>query len=646
VDLSCFILEKPNFALTTGEKAIINLVPPDILELHDDMKIHLRILSLPEKTKLPQISEKHLGKLICVEGILRKITEIYLTLKDAVFKCMRCGSIIKIHQELEMGTTKMLTPLECSKEQGGCGRMESSTTFKLLKEDSIYVDTEKVEIQDIPEGVLGAKIERKIGYLFDDITGKLQPGDRIVLNGIVRAKPQFRGGNQTTEFKLLLQGISLEVLDRAYEQIEITDTDILRIKTEAQNPEVFNHLVSSIAPSVYGQYFPKLAISHVLFGGSERLLPDGTKKRGDIHLLMVGDPGVAKTQILKAVAELSPRGMYVQGKQVTAAGLTAACVRDEFGEGRWSLEAGAMVLADKGTLCISDFQNMNENDRTAMHDALEQQVISIAKAGITAELKSRCSVLADANPKGGRWSDFSPIADQINISPPLLSRFDIIFVIKDKPEMARDDAIAQHILGTFSGSALDECIQCKPYFDKKFLQKYIAYAKSLNPKLEENGDAFKTLKNFYLQTRNDARALEQGVVTATARQLDGLVRLAFASARIRLSEIVEVEDAKRSIEIIHQFMKGFVDEEGTFDIDMIAAGTSHSQRDMIFDLMTIIQALQDGSGKKIAKLSDILDETESRAYYDRTRIITALEKMVTHGYLYHPTSNKNEFRVV
>ena len=374
-------------------------------------------MALPEKTQIPEISEKHLGTLVSVEGKLQKIKQRYLTLKVGYFKCTRCGTLHEIEQETGLGPNQIQEPLECSKYSGGCGRAASSTSFKFLKDQSKYLNTEKLEIQDLPEGALGAKIQRKIGYVFDDLTGILQPGDVVNLVAIVQTRPRL-------------------------------------IKNAARNPDVFSNLVNSIAPSVYGHFYPKLAMGHSMFGGVERQMSDGTRKRGDIHILNVGDPSTAKTQILIALSELAPRALYVQGRQVTAAGLTAAAVKDEFGEGGWSLEAGAMVLVDKGTLCISDFHNMNENDRTAMNDALEQQVVSIAKAGITAVLNCRCNVIADANPKFGRFSEFSSISEQIDLSPPLLSRFDAIFIIRDKPELAKDTRIAQHILTGVSDRAI------------------------------------------------------------------------------------------------------------------------------------------------------------------------------------------------
>lgn len=633
-----YILTNPDQALERGMEAIKEQLPPDFHERYNTYTINLRILNLPENLPLHGISVDCIDKLIQVEGVLRKITEIYSTLKVGVYKCVRCGTFHRIDQDIKLGGSIEKQPLECAKELGGCGRASTSTVFKRLDNESEFINTEKFELQDLPEGAFGAKLERKVGYLFDDLTGKLQPGDRVKLTAITRINQQFkRNTTPSTEFRLLLQINALEITETAYEAIQLTDEDIVKIKRESENPELIYNLVQSIAPAVYGDFYIKLAIALQLFGGVEIVNLDGTKMRGDIHILMVGDPATAKTQILIAISELAPRGLYVQGRQTTAAGLTAAAVKDQFSGERWSLEAGAMVLADKGTLCISDFQNMSEEDRTAMHDALEQQVVSIAKAGITAKLNARCSVLADANPKYGRWSSSTAISEQIGLTPSIISRFDAIFIMADKPDLARDTEIAQHILASYSRAD-----KYKPYYERDFLRKYIAYAKTIAPKLEENGDAFKLLKKFYLETRSNKAALEEGVVTVTPRQLGGLIRCAFASARARLSEVVELEDAERSIQINSYYLRSFVNEAGIPDIDLIASGYSSSQRDLILKLTDIIRELEEQSGNRIAEESDILMRLSDQ---QPERVKNALEKLVRDGHLYRPMG-KEKYRLV
>lgn len=628
-EFSAYLLEEPNLALDTGEQAIQKNLPPDFGDSFPDGKVHLRILNLSdnEKVPLPETSVKHMDKLISVEGILRKMTPIYLTLRTAAYKCNRCGIVHKLNQDLIWAMGQRKEPLECPKELGGCGREASSTSFKLLSNQCTFINTEKFEIQDIPEGAYGAKVERMRGYLYNDLTGIAQPGDRVRFTAIVRAKPRSRRGNPSIEYDLLLEVIGLEILDRSYEDIEVMPEDIAEIEAESKNPDLFEHLVDSIAPSVFGYYIEKEAIALQQFGAVSKQRPDGTRQRGDIHILLVGDPGTAKTLILQAVSELAPRAIYVQARQTTAAGLTCAAVKDkEFGEGegRWTLEAGVMVLMDGGLVCISDFHNMKPEDMAVMHDALEQGEVSIAKAGITAKFSCRCCVLADANPKRGRWNQSDSVSDQIGLAPPIISRFDAIFKISDTPDKSKDKAISRHILKEYFNQDETKAAY-QPYFDKTFMRKYMAHAKNINPVLEENGEAFDMIQDFYLTTRNMTEAIEDGVVTITPRQLVGLTRFALASARARLSEIVEPEDAERSIRINQYYLKQFVTESGIFDADMLASGTSHDQRKMINTLREIITELEtEGPVEE----SDIVKEMSE---YGEERVKTLLKRLLREG---------------
>ncbi len=215
-----------------------------------------------------------------------------------------------------------------------------------------------------------------------------------------------------------------------------------------RDPQLQRKIVRSIAPTIYGNEDVKEAVALQLFGGIPKEMPDGTHLRGDIHMLLVGDPGIAKSQILRYVVTLSPRGIYTSGKSSTAAGLTATAVKDEFGDGRWTLEAGALVLADMGIAAVDEMDKMRTEDRSALHEAMEQQSISVAKAGITATLRCRCALLGAANPKLGRFDAYTPISEQINMPAALLSRFDLIFVMQDMPDPKLDEAIAEHILKT------------------------------------------------------------------------------------------------------------------------------------------------------------------------------------------------------
>jgi replicative DNA helicase Mcm len=357
-----------------------------------------------------------------------------------------------------------------------------------------------------------------------------------------------------------MDAVSIENQEMAFEEVEVTEEDEKEILKMSKDPEIYLKMRQSMAPTIYGMEIEKDALVLQLFGGLSKKMPDGTYIRGDIHTLFVGDPGTAKSQMLNYLSKLAPRSIYASGKASSAAGLTAAAVRDEFGEGQWTLEAGALVLSDMGIACIDEIDKMSDQDRSSLHQAMEQQEISIAKAGISATLKSRCAILAAANPKLGRFDEFIPLHEQINMPPALLSRFDLIFSILDKPSREKDTELANHILQTHKAGEVQENIaksikskhnkkkqdilmeNILPIFEPDFLRKYVAFAKrNIFPVMSD--DALELLKNYYVDFRNSS----EDSIPFTPRQLEAFVRLAEASARVRLSDEVTIQDAKRAI---------------------------------------------------------------------------------------------------
>ncbi|MGI0155432.1 MAG: ATP-binding protein, partial [Thermoplasmata archaeon] len=349
---------------------------------------------------------------------------------------------------------------------------------------------------------------------------------------------------------------------------------------------------------IKGMEEEKEAIALQLFGGVEKKYPDGVRVRGDIHALIVGDPGTAKSQLLRYVAEVAPRGIYTSGKGATAAGLTAAAVKDDFAGGRWVLEAGMLVLADGGMAVIDELDKMSPDDRSAMHEALEQQCVSIAKAGITSTLNARCPVLAAANPKWGRFSNDRTIAEQIDLPPTLLSRFDVIFSIKDHPNQDRDRRLADGILASHrEGESRvyapnERTSRSGAPFPPELLKKYIAYAKrTIRPVLSDA--ALSAISDYYVKVRSQGEEPD-APVPITARQLEALIRLSEAAAKARLSNEVGVEDARRAIQIMQNFLKRVaMTEGGKLDVDLVQSGVSHSQRERLDIVMRVMRELQD-----------------------------------------------------
>ena len=644
--LAELVLEQPYKAIYNAELALKKIDTA----AGDKLNLHFRVINIPDTNKIiiRKIRANHLGKFMAVDGLVKKRTEVRPKLQVGAFQCSKCGAIIRVEQEEDI----LKEPSECSEDQGGCGRVSS---FKLLSSLSQFIDSQKIEIQENPEGLRGgAQPERISVFLEDDLVGEIAPGDRVIVNGILHSMQRRRGTFRLTSFDKIMDANSVESQELAFEEVEVTPEDEKEILNISKDSNIYEKMKTSIAPTIYGMDVEKEALVLQLFGGLAKEMPDGTRMRGDIHTLFVGDPGTAKSQLLVYLSKLAPRSVYASGKASSAAGLTAAAVRDEFGEGQWTLEAGALVLADMGVACIDEIDKMEDADRSSMHQAMEQQEISVAKAGINATLKSRCAILAAANPKLGRFDEFLPIHEQINMPPALLSRFDLIFSILDKPNRETDTALATHILRTHKGGEVTENIKrskkskhskkeqeelmkiAMPTFEPEFLRKYVAYAKrNIFPVMTD--EATEILKNYYV----DFRSQSEESVTFTPRQLEAFVRLAEASAKIRLSQQVTTDDAKRAIYIIDQYLRrvGMDRETGRFDIDIIATGISHSQHDRMRTIIDIIQRLSNEAKDGNATRGDIIREAEIDGL-ESGKVEEALDRLKRQGQIYEPAHGK------
>ncbi|OPX65193.1 MULTISPECIES: minichromosome maintenance protein MCM [unclassified Methanoregula] len=602
--------------------------------------VNIRFVNLPKKTLIRDIRSEDINKFMSVEGILRKTTEVRPRVVMAAFRCP-AGHFT--YKEQKYG--KFIEPDGCATD--GC-------TFKkleLMPKRSKFVDSQKLRIQESPEGLRGGEQPQTLDVdVTDDLSGKVSPGDRIIINGILRSMQRIVKGEKSTVFDIFLECNSIEVAEKEFEEVEIDEKAEDEIRRLSKDPMIYRMITHSVAPTIYGSEDVKQAIALQLFGGIAKEMPDGSRLRGDIHVLLIGDPGIAKSQLLRYVVKLSPRAIYTSGQSSTAAGLTATAVKDEFGEGRWTLEAGALVLADMGVAAVDEMDKMEKGDRSALHEAMEQQSISVAKAGITATLKSRCALLGAANPKYGRFDMFGDISDQINMPPSLLSRFDLIFIMTDQPEQKRDLAIAEHILKAHSTGELiaqhkktpipgvtDEYIleQLKPVMpdiDPSLFRKYVAYSKrSCYPML--SAEAKEALVNYYLKLRGIAEPNKP--VPVTARQLEALVRLAEASARIRLSDTIEQTDAERVIHIVDACLRqiAYDARTGTFDIDKVVTGISKEKRDIV---RVIKDAIRDigGEGRRAA-IDQVIDAVSAKGF-PREKVKEGIDMLLRHGEAMEP----------
>ncbi len=610
-DFAAHLFKRPRTMFAAGERKLKELLPAD----SDGVEIVLRVTEMPKdrRVEIRDIRAKHLGKFIAVEGLVKRATEVRPKFTTAMFECLRCGRDIPVQQDENI----LREPLECVKDgsmdqfgNSGCGRVSGSTSFKLVPEFSVFIDSQKIDLQEKPEELQGgAQPQTLTGTAEDDLTGKLFPGNRVFINGILRSKQRDTNRQKTTLMDIFLEVNSIEQMDPELAEVEILPEDLEKIKELAADPGIYTKLVQSISPTIYGLHIEKESLALQLFGGVEKDMPDGTHIRGDIHILLVGDPGVAKSQLLRYIAKLTPRGIYASGKSSSSAGLTAAAVKDEFGEGRWTLEAGALVLADRGVACIDELDKMTDQDRSSMHEAMEQGTISVAKAGITATLRARSAILGAANPKLGRFqqSEGVGLADQINLPPTLLSRFDLIFTMSDKPDKEKDDLIADHIIKSHLVGERKRCVETGeeyehskeldemnksmlPTIDPQLLRKYVYHARTVHPIMSE--EAMRAIKEYYLSVRSGS-GKDVKAVPITARQLEACIRLSEASARGRLSPEVTVDDASRAIKIFKEFMNRVIGlGGGQFDIDIVATGIPRSQVEQMNRLREIIHDLE------------------------------------------------------
>ena len=609
-ELADLLIEKPEEVIEAAQIAIKNIDP-----LVKDVDINIRFEHLSNNIPLKDLLSKYIGTFVSADGIVRKTDEIRPRIETGVFECRGC---MRLHEVEQTSSNTILEPSLCSE----CG----GRSFRLLQEESKYIDTQTARMQEPLENLSGGtEPKQMLMVLEDDLVDELNPGDKVRITGTLKTFREERSG----KFKNYIYVNHIEPLEQEFEELKLSEEDEEKIIELSQDPHIYDKIIASTAPSIRGYRDVKEAIALQLFGGAAKELEDETKLRGDIHILIVGDPGIGKSQILKYVSRLAPRSIYTSGKGTSGAGLTAAAVRDELGG--WSLEAGALVLGDQGNVCVDELDKMRSEDRSALHEALEQQTVSIAKAGIMATLNSRCSVLAAANPKFGRFDRYKVLAEQIDLPAPIISRFDLIFVIEDKPSREGDSKLAEHILEIHKENTVDYEIE------PELLRKYIAYArKNVNPKLTD--EANEILREFYVNTRN-SNPEDQGAVPITARQLEAIIRLSEASAKIKLKDYVEKEDAEKAVRLQMACLKevGVDPETGEMDADIVSGGTPKSDRDKIQRVTEEIKLLEEEFAGD-APLNVLITNMNEKFNVSQEKTEQIVRNLIQKGVIYEPSN--------
>ncbi|HIJ98815.1 TPA: minichromosome maintenance protein MCM, partial [archaeon] len=626
-EIADFLLANPEEALRVAQDAIFEIDLP----IEGDYKINVRFFNSPKESEVTirDIRAEHIERFITIEGIVKGTTEVRPEAIRIEFECPVCRKPIIMSQ---FGR-KIRSPFVC--DDPACG---GRGYFKVQKVD--LVDSQIIQIQEPPEDIVGSEQPAHLPvHLTDDIVSpkeskKVLPGNRIKITGLLRKIPAVsRAGAQLTKYDLYIDANYVEPIEREFEEIELNSEDEKAIKKLAKDPHLYEKFITSIAPSIFGYPEIKEAILLQLFGGIPKSQPDGTKIRGNIHLFLIGDPAVGKSQLLWYVSRLAPKGRFVSGKKASGAGLTAAVVRDEV-TGGFILEAGAMILANKGIVCVDEFDKMDKDDMSAMLEAMEQGTISIAKAGIVTTLNADTTILAAANPKYGRFDTYKSLIDQIDLGTGgavVLSRFDLKFVIQDVPGPEKDTALADHVLESLTAPE-----RIEPKLSIDLIRKYIAYAKKTSkPKLTE--DAKKIIKSFYVSWRSKYR--EEGgemTVALTPRQLEALIRISEASARVRLGGEVTVDDARRAIRLLEYSLRavGYEPETGRIDIDRIDIGISSVQRGRMHTMLTIVNELTEGVGKAVP-IEDILVKAKGQGI-DNIAAMEVINKLKEKGDLFEP----------
>ena len=610
-ELSEFLKDNPIEGIAAAEEGVKGV------DLITDEELNVRFSNMPEEdfVYLRNLRSQHLGQFIPVEGMIKRASQVKPEVISAEFQCTNCGEIV----EKEQDSSKLKSPYKCE----SCG----SRKFEVY--EKIMTDTQIVTIEENPESREGSEQPQNLsvrleGDLVDpDFQKKIIPGNVVHITGVLRERPMKK---DSKKYDIYMESNNIEPTEQEFEQIDLDEEEIEKMEEMAKNPDIFDRIIDSIAPSIYGHREVKKAIALQLFGGVKKGREDGVKSRGDIHILLIGEPGTGKSQLLKFTGELAPKGRYVVGKSSTGAGLTASVVKEE-STGEFSLEAGAVVLAHKGMAAIDEIDKMAAEDRSSLHEAMEQQQISVSKANIQATLNAETSILAAGNPKLGRFDPYEPIPQQISIGDTLLSRFDFIFPVKDEPDEEKDAKLSSQVLQNHI-----EPEETDAEIDQKELRKYIAYAKKKRPDLTQ--EAADKIQEFYISMRSRGSDEENGNVPITARQLEALVRIAEASARAELEDEVTEEDAQRAIDILTYCLEqvGVDPETGEFDADIIESGVSSSQRNRLQSVKHLIDKL---AGEDEAEIEEVLDKAEDEGI-DREQAEEVIDRLKRDGELYEP----------
>lgn len=622
-------VESPDEILNAFSRAIKEILQERFPEYarkieHD---IRARIANFPAERSLRQINSEVITKMTSVSGMVVRASEVKPLAKELTYKCL----------DKHISKFTLLDGMSLDKAVKCQSPKCPYTNLAIVAEESRFIDFQIVRLQELPEDLPPGQLPHYVNVsMKQDLVDYARPGDRIILTGIVRIEQERVSGVKQSEsalYRLRMDGNNIEFIGgrgikgtRRTEREEISPDEQKIIRTLSKNPDIYDRLIASFAPHIRGHELFKEAILLLIVGSTQRALSDGSKIRGDINVFLVGDPGTAKSEMLKFCARIAPRGLYTSGRGSTAAGLTAAVVRDA--SGIFMLEAGAVVLGDQGLVCIDEFDKMRPEDRSALHEVMEQQSASIAKGGIVATLNARTSILAAANPMFGKYDPFKNLTENVNLPIPLLTRFDLVFVVRDIPHEEKDRQIAQHILSQHGTSGTDTT----SLIDVDILTKYLAYAKQNDPVLTKQAE--NKIMEFYLKMRSVEGEDKEKMITITPRQLEGLIRLSTARARILLKNQVEEDDADRAIYLFNEMLKNAGIDVNTGKIDIgVLQGRPRSEVSKLATFMEILKSLE-GEPQSPVLEQTFVDELVKSEKFNEEEARNYIRRMVRDATIY------------
>ncbi len=618
--------ENPDEVLNAFSRAIKEILQERFPKYAEEIKdeIRARIKNYPIKRSLRQINADRIEKMTSISGMVVRSSEVKPLAKELTYVCPD-------HHVTQIFLLKGMSinvPVKCSNPK--C----TQNDLELKPESSRFIDFQIVRLQELPEDLPPGQLPHYIDVTIkQDLVDNARPGDRIILTGIVRIEQEPVVGVSRANsglYRLRVDGNNIEFIggkgtksSRRSEREEISPEAEKMIKLLSMDPNIDRRLVDSFAPHIKGHELIKEAILYLIVGSTQRVLDDGSKIRGDINIFLVGDPGTAKSEMLKFCTRIAPRGLYTSGRGSTAAGLTAAVVKDK--SGIFMLEAGAVVLGDQGLVCIDEFDKMKPEDRSALHEVMEQQSASISKGGIVATLNARTSILAAANPMYGKYDPFKNITENVNLPIPLLTRFDLIFVVRDIPSKERDKKIAEHIINLHSPTGMDK----RSLIDVDILTKYLTFAKKIKPTLTTEAEG--KILEYYLKMRN---VESEDMITVTPRQLEGLIRIATARSRLLLKDQVDAEDAERAIFLIQSMLEDAGVDVNTGKVDLgVLQGKPRSEITKLQLFMDVLKSLE-GEPKQPVEEKLFMTELVKTEKFTEEEARRYLRKMLTEASIY------------